>query len=68
MVLWFGLEFAARVWSVGCRSRYQGWIGRFRFLRSPFCIIGMFLLNHFLQHFILKQRNGHNDCDDKETL
>lgn len=40
MVFWFAGEFAARIWAVGCRSRYQGWIGRLRFLRSPFCVIG----------------------------
>lgn len=40
MVFWFAGEFGARIWSVGCRSRYQGWIGRLRFLRSPFCVIG----------------------------
>ena len=30
-----------RLWSSGCRSRYQGFVGRMRFMRSPFCIIGM---------------------------
>ena len=29
-----------RLWSSGCRSRYQGCLGRMRFMRSPFCIIG----------------------------
>lgn len=29
-----------RLWSSGCRSRYQGGMGRFRFLKRPFCIIG----------------------------
>ncbi|RVE53752.1 hypothetical protein evm_001644 [Chilo suppressalis] len=28
-----------RLWSSGCRSRYQGSIGRLKFLRRPFCII-----------------------------
>ncbi|KAJ9577685.1 hypothetical protein L9F63_005765, partial [Diploptera punctata] len=28
-----------RLWSSGCRSRYQGLIGRLKFLRRPFCII-----------------------------
>lgn len=41
MVFWFTIEFVARLWSSGCRSRYQGWIGRLRFLRSPFCVIGI---------------------------
>ncbi|OQR77930.1 potassium voltage-gated channel subfamily KQT member 5-like [Tropilaelaps mercedesae] len=39
MVVWFTIEFFCRLWSAGCRSRYQGWWGRLRFLRSPFCII-----------------------------
>ena len=40
IVVWFGFEFIARLWSSGCRSRYQGCLGRLRFMRSPFCIIG----------------------------
>lgn len=40
MVVWFAFEFIFRVWSSGCRSRYQGWVGRFRYIRSPFCTIG----------------------------
>lgn len=39
MVVWFTFEFLFRMWSAGCRSRYQGWIGRLRFMRSPFCAI-----------------------------
>lgn len=44
MVVWFTLEFCARIWSVGCRSRYQGTIGRLRFLRSPFCVIDVIIV------------------------
>lgn len=29
-----------RLWSSGCRSRYQGPMGRLKFLKRPFCIIG----------------------------
>ena len=29
-----------RLWSSGCRSRYQGCVGRFKFVKRPFCIIG----------------------------
>ena len=39
IVIWFGLEFVVRLWSSGCRSRYQGCMGRLRFMKSPFCII-----------------------------
>lgn len=28
-----------RLWSSGCRSRYQGYLGRLKFLRRPFCVI-----------------------------
>ncbi|XP_046994725.1 potassium voltage-gated channel subfamily KQT member 4 [Schistocerca americana] len=39
VVIWFSIEFCLRLWSSGCRSRYQGAIGRLKFLRRPFCII-----------------------------
>ncbi|CAG0900757.1 unnamed protein product [Darwinula stevensoni] len=39
VVIWFTLEFLARMWSAGCRSRYQGKFGRIKFLRRPFCVI-----------------------------
>jgi potassium voltage-gated channel KQT-like subfamily protein len=39
IVLWFGLELALRLWSSGCRSRYQGLLGRMKFIKSPFCVI-----------------------------
>lgn len=32
--------FNFRLWSSGCRSRYQGPMGRLKFLKRPFCIIG----------------------------
>lgn len=44
MVNWFTLEFFVRTWCAGCRSRYQGWIGRLRFIRSPFCIIDIIVI------------------------
>ncbi|XP_068145720.1 potassium voltage-gated channel subfamily KQT member 1 isoform X4 [Drosophila tropicalis] len=39
VVIWFTLEFGARLWSSGCRSRYQGCLGRLKFVKRPFCII-----------------------------
>ncbi|XP_043275109.1 potassium voltage-gated channel subfamily KQT member 1-like isoform X1 [Venturia canescens] len=39
VVVWFSLEFCFRLWSSGCRSRYQTAVGRLKFLRRPFCII-----------------------------
>ncbi|RWS30818.1 potassium voltage-gated channel subfamily KQT member 5-like protein, partial [Leptotrombidium deliense] len=44
MIVWFTCEFFFRLWSAGCRSRYQGWIGRMRFLRSPFCVIDVIVI------------------------
>lgn len=40
VVTCFTTEFVLRLWSAGCRSRYQGAVGRLRFFRRPFCIIG----------------------------
>ncbi len=40
VVACFATEFALRLWAAGCRSRYQGTMGRLRFMRRPFCIIG----------------------------
>ena len=40
MVLWFTLEYCLRLWSAGCRFRYQACIGRIRFARKPLCIVG----------------------------
>ncbi|XP_070501769.1 potassium voltage-gated channel subfamily KQT member 1 isoform X5 [Chironomus tepperi] len=39
VVIWFTIEFSSRIWASGCRSRYQGGIGRLKFLKRPFCII-----------------------------
>ncbi|XP_055536518.1 potassium voltage-gated channel subfamily KQT member 1-like isoform X16 [Wyeomyia smithii] len=39
VVVWFSIEFFLRLWSSGCRSRYQGAVGRLKFLKRPFCII-----------------------------
>ncbi|XP_076361293.1 potassium voltage-gated channel subfamily KQT member 1-like isoform X3 [Tachypleus tridentatus] len=44
MIVWFTFEFFLRLWSAGCRSRYQGWLGRLRFLRSPFCVIDVIVI------------------------
>ena len=40
MVVWFTTEFLLRVWSAGCRSRYQQVPGRLQFIRRPLCIVG----------------------------
>jgi potassium voltage-gated channel KQT-like subfamily protein len=40
-VNWLTVEYIARIWSAGCRSRYRGLAGRLRFATSAYCIIGM---------------------------
>ena len=40
LVLFFGVEYAVRLWAAGCRSKYMGFWGRFRFARKPISIIG----------------------------
>ncbi|XP_012934690.1 potassium voltage-gated channel subfamily KQT member 1 [Aplysia californica] len=39
LVVFFGLEYVIRLWSAGCRSKYMGIRGRFRFSRKPISII-----------------------------
>ncbi|KAJ8360091.1 hypothetical protein SKAU_G00166160 [Synaphobranchus kaupii] len=44
MIVVFGLEYLARIWSAGCCCRYRGWQGRLRFARKPFCVIDIIVL------------------------
>ncbi|ESO07678.1 hypothetical protein HELRODRAFT_75893 [Helobdella robusta] len=44
MVVWFSVEFLARVWSSGCRSRYQHLSGRLQFIRRPLCIVDIIVI------------------------
>nr|XP_022287273.1 potassium voltage-gated channel subfamily KQT member 1-like isoform X2 [Crassostrea virginica] len=44
MLVWLIAEFAVRIWAAGCRSRYQGWSGRLRFIRRPLCIVDMVVI------------------------
>ncbi|CAD7012633.1 unnamed protein product [Ceratitis capitata] len=41
VVLWLTLEFIVRLWAAGVRSRYQGLLGRFKFMTSTFCLIDL---------------------------
>jgi len=43
-VFFFGLEYAVRLWSAGCRSKYMGVVGRMKFARKPISLIGMLRL------------------------
>uniref|UniRef100_A0A8D8QJW1 Potassium voltage-gated channel subfamily KQT member 1 n=2 Tax=Cacopsylla melanoneura TaxID=428564 RepID=A0A8D8QJW1_9HEMI len=44
LVVFFGVEYSIRLWSAGCRSKYMGFIGRFRFIRKPICIIDLIVV------------------------
>ncbi|XP_064107837.1 potassium voltage-gated channel subfamily KQT member 1-like [Macrobrachium nipponense] len=39
VVIWFTIEYLLRLWSSGCRSRYQGFCGRIKYAKRPFCCI-----------------------------
>lgn len=54
MIVWFTIEFFLRLWSAGCRSRYQGWFGRLRFLKSPFCIIDIIVITASIGVMVIK--------------
>ncbi|XP_065319735.1 potassium voltage-gated channel subfamily KQT member 1-like isoform X2 [Gordionus sp. m RMFG-2023] len=44
LVVFFGFEYAIRLWSSGCRSKYMGLKGRFRFARKPISIIDLIVV------------------------
>ncbi|XP_066954823.1 potassium voltage-gated channel subfamily KQT member 1-like isoform X5 [Macrobrachium rosenbergii] len=44
LVVFFGLEYAVRLWAAGCRSKYMGLFGRIRFIRKPICIIDLIVV------------------------
>ncbi|XP_029289866.1 potassium voltage-gated channel subfamily KQT member 1 [Cottoperca gobio] len=44
LVLFFGTEYAVRLWSAGCRSKYAGIKGRLHFIRKPISIIDLIVV------------------------
>ncbi|GFU36125.1 potassium voltage-gated channel subfamily KQT member 1 [Nephila pilipes] len=40
----FTMEYVARLWSAGCRSKYLGIWGRLRFVTKPICIIDLIII------------------------
>ncbi|KAK2534897.1 potassium voltage-gated channel subfamily KQT member 1 [Columba guinea] len=44
LVVFFGAEYAVRLWSAGCRSKYVGFKGRIRFARKPISIIDLIVV------------------------
>ncbi|KAK3098247.1 hypothetical protein FSP39_017599 [Pinctada imbricata] len=44
LVFFFGFEYMIRLWSAGCRSKYMGLKGRFRFARKPISVIDLIVV------------------------
>ncbi|GIY15009.1 potassium voltage-gated channel subfamily KQT member 1 [Caerostris darwini] len=44
LVTVFTIEYIARFWSAGCRSKYLGIWGRFKFATKPICIIDLIII------------------------
>ncbi|XP_058637858.1 potassium voltage-gated channel subfamily KQT member 1.1 isoform X5 [Onychostoma macrolepis] len=44
LVGFFGVEYAVRLWSAGCRSKYVGIQGRLRFARKPISVIDLIVV------------------------
>lgn len=51
VVVWLTIELGLRVWSAGCRSRYQAIMGRLQFMKKPFCVLGSSCFFHCLKTF-----------------
>ncbi|XP_063719594.1 potassium voltage-gated channel subfamily KQT member 1-like [Symsagittifera roscoffensis] len=43
LIVIFGVELVLRVWSAGCRSRFQTLLGRLRFIKQPFTFLDIFI-------------------------
>ncbi|CAF0733693.1 unnamed protein product [Adineta ricciae] len=44
LVVFFGIEYILRLWSAGCRSKYMGILGRFRFARKPIAVVDLLVV------------------------
>ncbi len=44
LVVFFGIEYVLRLWSAGCRSKYMGLMGRFRFARKPIAVVDLLVV------------------------
>ncbi len=70
LVVFFGIEYALRLWSAGCRSKYMGASGRFRFARKPIAIIGKFKRLNFivLSFFVYKRSIGDRSINSNDNI
>ncbi|CAF2726342.1 unnamed protein product [Rotaria sp. Silwood2] len=58
VVIWLATEFILRVWSAGCRSRYQTLMGRLRFMKKPFCALDFVVIMATVVTLCLNSRGG----------
>ncbi|CAF0851894.1 unnamed protein product [Adineta steineri] len=58
VVIWLGIELSLRVWSAGCRSRYQTLMGRLRFMKKPFCALDFTVIVATVLTLFLNSRTG----------
>ncbi|CAF1582700.1 unnamed protein product [Adineta ricciae] len=56
--IWLSAELSLRVWSAGCRSRYQTLMGRLRFMRKPFCALDFIMILATVLTLCLNIRSG----------
>ena len=62
ILVWLSIELSLRVWSAGCRSRYQGWLGRLKFMRNVFCILDLIVIvATIVLLFIANNSNKHTN-------
>ena len=54
LLIWFSSEFIARMWSCSYISRYQGKMGRLRFLFSVYMLIDIFVILSTVTTFALQ--------------
>ncbi|CAF3373630.1 unnamed protein product [Rotaria socialis] len=58
VVTWLAIELALRIWSAGCRSRYQTLMGRLRFMKNPFCALDFVVIMATVVTLCLNTRGG----------
>lgn len=62
LVLFFGVEYLLRLWSAGCRSKYMGIAGRFRFARKPIAVIGRTMNSNRMIASLLTRKSRFVSC------
>lgn len=61
------VEFMLRLWSAGCRSRYQGWRGRLKFCCQFFCILDIVIVSSQCVIFIYDFNKDPDDPKDQNV-